>query len=79
MEVRLTPFSIRLCDSINQSRDRGDMGTTVMEKSVKDNGKESAKSAKSQLGTEERPLRTLAIDIGATGLKAVVLNEISAP
>lgn len=55
------------------------MGTTVIEKSVKDNGKESAKSAKSQVPTDERPLRTLAIDIGATGLKAVVLNELGAP
>jgi polyphosphate glucokinase len=62
-----------------QSREGGGMGTTVMEKSVKDNGKESAKPAKAQIATEERPLRTLAIDIGATGLKAVVLNEISAP
>jgi polyphosphate glucokinase len=62
-----------------QSREGGGMGTTVMEKSVKDNGKESAKPAKAQIATEERPLRTLVIDIGATGLKAVVLNEISAP
>jgi polyphosphate glucokinase len=55
------------------------MATSVMEKSVKDNGKESAKSAKTQIAVEEKPLRTLAIDIGATGLKAVVLNELGAP
>jgi len=30
-------------------------------------------------GIEEKPLRTLAIDIGATGLKATILNELGAP
>jgi len=74
----LTPFFFQLCHSMTSVVMGGDMGTTVMEKSAKDNGKESVKAAKSQV-TSEEPLRTLAIDIGATGLKAVVLNELSAP
>ena len=69
------------------------MGASVVEKEkpTKSSGKESSKdkeakdtakspkSPNSANGIEEKPLRTLAIDIGATGLKATILNELGAP
>ena len=69
------------------------MGASVVEKEkpTKSSGKESLKdkeakdtakspkSPNSANGIEEKPLRTLAIDIGATGLKATILNELGAP
>lgn len=51
-------------------------------KETKDRAKDIAKPAKTQNGTngtELKSLRTLAIDVGATGLKATILNELGAP